>query len=353
MPECSHISLIPDRTRLFRVAIVTAVGLCGCEGAQSALDPAGREAEKIARLFWWMTGGAAIIWLTVVGLAIYAIWLAPRQHDRRRARLFIVGGGVAFPTAVLSVLLIFGLRLLPELLAPAPEGSLHVEVDGVQWWWRVRYPADWLAGGTRPRLSDGEERGPVELANEIRLPIGEPVQLWLRSEDVIHAFWIPSLGGKVDMIPGRTTRLTLTPTRIGRFRGVCAEYCGAAHSQMAFDVVVMERDQFDEWLEHQLQPAREPEGELSRRGAGLFVSRGCGACHMIRGTGARGVVGPDLTHFGSRTTMGAGLLSNDIVSVHRWLSEIDRVKPGVEMPSFHMLPEEEHRALAAYLKGLE
>lgn len=210
----------------------------------------------------------------------------------------------------------------------------------MQWWWRVRYPGD-------------ETNEAAELANEIRLPVGEPVQFLLQSEDVIHAFWIPSLGGKIDMIPGRTTRLTLTPTRTGTFRGACAEYCGESHAQMNFDVIVMERPEFNAWLEHQRQSVSEPNEPLARNGRDLFLSRGCGACQTVRGTNASGRTGPDLTHVGSRTSIAASVLSNEINDFHSWLTNSDTLKPGVLMPSFHMLPEDERGALAAWLESLQ
>jgi len=210
----------------------------------------------------------------------------------------------------------------------------------LQWWWRVRYPGD-------------ETNEAAELANEIRLPVGEPVQFLLQSEDVIHAFWIPSLGGKIDMIPGRTTRLTLTPTRTGTFRGACAEYCGEAHAHMNFDVIVMERPEFDAWLEHQRQPVSKQDEPLLQKGRELFLSRGCGACHTVRGTNATGRTGPDLTHVGGRTSIAASVLPNEINDFHTWLTDTDDVKPGVLMPSFHMLPEDERGALAAWLEGLQ
>lgn len=208
--------------------------LAGCSGRQSTLDPAGRDAERIADLFWWMVAGAAVIWLLVVGLAAYAIRVRRESHSPNAARLLIVGGGVVLPTVVLAALLIYGLAMLPELTSPAPAGSLKIAVDGEQWWWRVRY-----------QLEGGEA---VELANEIRLPVGEPVEFQLASDNVIHSFWIPPLGGKVDMIPGRVTRVVLWPTRTGVFRGVCAEYCRTSHALMQFPVVVMERDEFARWL---------------------------------------------------------------------------------------------------------
>ncbi|MDP1589551.1 MAG: cytochrome c oxidase subunit II, partial [Prosthecobacter sp.] len=203
------------------------LALIGGSGEQSSLDPAGREAERIAELFWWMTGGTVVIWLAMVALAFYAIHARPEAHTEKRARLFIIGGGALVPTVVLGGLLTYGLSMLPELIAKAPDGSLRIAVTGEQWWWRVRYLPP--------------EGGEVVTANEIRLPVGEPVQFDLDSPDVIHSFWIPTIGGKMDMIPGRQTRLVLHPTRTGTFRGVCAEYCGASHTYMAFYAVVMEK----------------------------------------------------------------------------------------------------------------
>ena len=213
--------------------------------------------------------------------------------------LLIIGGGVVLPTVVLSVLLVYGLALLPTLLAPAAASAVQIAVSGEQWWWRVRY----LPSNGHPEA--------VELANEIRLPVGERVQFHLHSPDVLHSFWIPSLGGKIDLIPGRHTRLALEPTRTGVFRGVCAEFCGTSHALMSFSVVVMEPAGFATWLAQQYAPAQPPVLPLAARGAELFLATGCGACHTVRGTPANGVVGPDLTHVGSRQSLGAGILPND------------------------------------------
>lgn len=318
--------------------IACALLLAGCGGPQSALEPAGHGAERIALLFWWMAAGAAVIWLIVVGLAFYAFRVQPGPHEKKAA-LLIIGGGAAFPTVVLAVLLAFGLAEMPGLLAPAPEGSLKIAVTGEQFWWRVRY------------LPPGRE--PFELANEIRLPVGERVQLVLESPDVIHSFWVPSIAGKMDMIPGRVTRLALEPTRTGTFRGACAEYCGESHALMSFHVVVQEREAFARWMERQGAPARPPAGARAARGRELFLANGCGACHTVRGTPADGVVGPDLTHVGSRVSLGAGVLRNEPGGFRRWIAGPEHVKPGVLMPAFGMLPPGELQALAAWLEELE
>lgn len=311
----------------------------GCSGIQSALDPAGREAERIARLYWWMVAGAVVIWLAVMGLALY--FGRPRQKSlsRRRANWIIIGGGAIVPTVVLAVLLIFGLSMLPALVAPAPAGSLQVAVSGELWWWRVRY-----------QTPGGE---PIELANEIHLPVGEPVEFRLESQNVIHSFWIPSLGGKMDMIPGRVTRLALLPTRTGVFRGVCAEYCGTSHTLMQFDVVVEEKEDFNRWLSRQAQPAGLPAEPVALRGQQHFLMNGCGACHAIRGTRAVGVIGPDLTHVGSRRNLAAGTLPGETADFRRWISRTAEVKPGAHMPKFDMLPPEVLDELALYLEVLK
>jgi cytochrome c oxidase subunit 2 len=319
--------------------VFVAALAAGCAGPQSALDPAGRGAEIIADLFWWMAAGAALIWLAVVGLTIHALRDRAEPHTAREAQLLIIGGGAVLPSVTLAVLLAFGLSTMPDLLALPPEGSLKIAVVGEQWWWRVRY------------LPPGGE--PVDLANEIRLPVGERVELQLGSPDVIHSFWIPSLGGKMDMIPGRRTRLALEPTRTGRFSGVCAEYCGTAHALMRFSVVVQEKQDFERWLARQAEPARPPAQPLVQRGQELFIRDGCSACHTIRGTTAAGVVGPDLTHVGSRESLAAALLPNDLDGFSRWLSGTEALKPGVHMPAFGMLPPEDLQALAAYLDALE
>ena len=304
---------------------------------QSALAIAGRDAERIADLFVVMTAGALIVWVAVVALAVYAI-RARDTYSQRAANLLVVGGGVALPTVVLGALLAYGLPVLPQILTPAAEGSLRIDVTGKQWWWRVRYVSD---------------RGAVETANELRLPVGQRVNLRLMSTDVIHSFWVPSIAGKMDLIPGRVTHLALEPTRTGVFRGVCAEYCGTSHALMAFHVVVMERDDFDAWLDHQAQPAQAPSDAEATQGEVAFITNGCTACHTIRGVASTGTIAPDLTHVGSRLRIGAGTLPNGAESLVRWIAQTDTVKPGVHMPEFRALPPGDLSALAAYLDSLK
>jgi cytochrome c oxidase subunit 2 len=317
-----------------------ALVLAGCDGAASALDPAGRGAADIALLFRIMAVGAAVVWAVVVAIALYAGLLNPRPHSRRTARWLILGGGVLVPTVTLAALLLYGLVLMPQLREPPPADGLRIDVSGEQWWWRVDYHVP------------GRD-APITLANEIRLPVGERTAFRLSSPDVIHSFWIPALGGKLDNIPGRTTTLVLEPTRTGTFEGICAEYCGTSHARMEFLAVVMEREAFDRWLDAQAAPARAPTTDLQRRGAQAFMTHGCAACHAIRGTDAAGRVGPDLTHVGSRLSLAAGTLPNDADAFRAWLAHPDGFKPDVLMPSFGMLPDDDLDAIAAYLESLQ
>ena len=216
----------------------------GCGGANSALNPAGEDAEKIAELFWWMMGGAVLVWVGVAALAVYAV-RARKDIDRERQAKSMILAGAITPVIVLVVLLTYGLRLLPVVRAPAPDGALRISVKGERWWWRIQY-----------QLPDGQS---FELANEIRMPVTEPVEFVLESDNVVHSFWIPSLGGKMDLIPGRVNRLVLRPTRTGTFRGMCAEFCGTAHAKMSFAVIVLSRPEYDQWFVNQL---RSTPGEL-------------------------------------------------------------------------------------------
>ena len=328
-----------DRAARCAAMLLCAVAAAACDGPQSALDPAGVGAARLAELTAALTVGAAVIWCATIGLALYATYGRREQAGRSTGLWLIVGGGVALPVVVLTVTLSYGLSLLPPLLPGSNDARREIEVTGEQWWWRVRY------------LVAGE--APVDLANELHLAAGEPVELTLSSDNVIHSLWIPVLGGKADMIPGRRIRLALEPTEPGVYRGVCAEYCGTSHALMAFRVVVHERPDFEAWLQRQRAPAAQPRSELAAAGAEGFLANGCGACHTVRGTEALGTVGPDLTHVGSRLSLGAGTLPNDAAAFGRWLALTDDVKPGVHMPAFGMLPADEIRALAAYLEELQ
>jgi cytochrome c oxidase subunit 2 len=310
-------------------AIALVPLLAGCSDSQSALHPAGEEAAGVANLFWWMTGGLVVVWTFVMGTAVYAVLGRNRPRTERFADLFILIGGLAFPTVVLAVLLVFGLSLLPAWGEDEPPDR-RVHVSAEQYWWRIGY-----------ELPDGSV---VESANELHLPAGATIEFVLDSPDVIHSFWIPALGGKMDAIPGRTNVLRLTPTKPGIYRGVCAEFCGPSHARMAFVVEVHEPAAFEQALLREAAPAAiDPKP---------FVRAGCGGCHTIRGVIEQSAAGPDLTHFASRRSIGAGTLDNTAENLRRWLLAPDRSKPGTHMPGYAMLEAAELDAIVAFLGEL-
>lgn len=317
-----------------RAVLLLPAALSGCAGVQSALDPAGVEAAALFDLLQMLLIGAVIIWVVLNG-AFFIARVHRGPMPRRFAEGLIIGGGIVFPSLGLGALLIHGLPFLTEL-RPTPEQPT-VRVTGEKWWWRVDYLT---------------ENGEVAAANELRLPVGQRTEVSLGSDEVIHSFWIPSLSGKMDMFPGRETRLALEPFRTGTFRGQCAELCGTGHALMAFPAVVMEPEAFEAWLANEALPAREPADEIALRGQALFLAEGCGACHAIRGTPADGVFGPDLTHVGSRLTIGAGTLPNTPEAFVTWIAETHAVKPEVDMPEYDVLGPQSLADLAHYLDGL-
>jgi cytochrome c oxidase subunit 2 len=293
------------------------------DGIQSALNPQGPDAALTAEISWVLFAGAAVIFAGVMALALYAVFAKRENAARLPARALVIGGGIVFTGATLFALLIYSLARSASL-HPAAEGALRIEVTGEQWWWRVRYPG-------------------FETANEIRVPVGRPVELVLRSADVVHSFWVPVLAGKLDMIPGRANVLRVRADRAGEYRGQCAEYCGGPHAWMALHFVAEEPAAYDAWVQRQRAPA------AARNG---FFEQHCGACHTVRGTPAAGRLGPDLTHVGSRRSIGAGLLPANAGAFAGWIASSQHLKPGNLMPSFPHFGGEELRALAGYLESL-
>ena len=281
--------------------------------------------------------GGAVIWSVVVALLFYAA-RKRRAHSEETAGRLILWGGAIFPTVVLAALLTYAVWLMPNVrpwFQDEDGGMRRIEVTGEQFWWRVRY--------------FGEDGAVLfETANEVRIPVGERVVFSLKSPDVIHSFWIPVLGGKMDMIPGRENRLTLLAEKPGSYRGVCAEFCGPSHALMAFTVRVMEPQAFEDWMAARQNTSGAGDGD----GLALFLRNGCAACHAISGTEARGTIGPDLTAFGERGSVGAGTLPNMREHLARFIRFPGEVKPEARMPHFSMLPDAEIERIAVYLEGL-
>jgi cytochrome c oxidase subunit 2 len=306
---------------------------------QSVLAPHGPHAELTAGLAWLLFGGGTAVLLGVVLAVVLAVRGSPRARRLLARDSTILAAGAGLPIVTLSGLLIYGLRLEVSLEENEPS-PLTVEVRGHQWWWHLRYL---------------DERGEWDFvtANELRIPTGQPIALRLESADVIHSFWVPALAGKIDLVPGRVNRLTLRATEPGVFRGQCAEYCGGAHALMAFHVVAEPPEAFEVWREQQRQPAGEPADAEAESGRAVFLENGCGVCHTVAGTRARGTLGPDLTHVGGRLHIVSGILRTHRGTFGGWVASAQRLKPGNLMPSYTALAGAELRALAHWLDGLE
>ncbi len=337
--------------------IAAGILAAGCSGVQSALQPAGREAAHIDALLVGVTVFCTLVFIVVCAAAGVALFGGRSSRARLANDRVVIGGGIVFPIVALSVLLALGVYVMSfggsagrgtglrlhvddaTASEAARESGLAIAVSGERWWWRVAYV-----------LPDGRR---FESANELRLPVGKPVPVLLTSPDVIHSFWVPRLAGKLDMIPGRVNTQTLTATEPGVSRGQCAEYCGGAHALMALYVVAVPPDEFSAWLAREAGPAAVPDGAGEQRGQALFIRYGCTGCHAVRGTGARGTIGPDLTHVGSRYSLGAGILPNDAAAFARWIRDNQHVKPENLMPPFEIFTDAELAELSAYLEQLE
>jgi cytochrome c oxidase subunit 2 len=324
------------------------LALTGCGKSQNSLDPQSHQARDIASLFWWMTGGAFIGLAVVVGLLLLAWKRANRrgagsdtEGEKPGERLgwtVVLVGGIAVPIVLLVTLFVVSnLFVIKTTEAPAANATERtILIVGHQWWWEVRYP------GTE-----------AVTANEIHIPVRTPVRVDVRSADVIHSFWVPELNRKIDTLPGSTNAIELYADNVGRYRGQCAEFCGLQHAHMGLWVYADPPDEFRRWLARQSQPAAEPSGSQASAGREAFLEGACASCHAIRGTSASGDVGPDLTHFADRTTIGALTLPNDRTALRDWIERSQHFKPGNEMPDFPKLGDTQLDALVAYLEGLK
>ena len=340
-----HQNRQPDdhsQARSFALLLLTAF-VAGCSGPQSALDPAGTEAQSVATLFWVMLAGAVAIWFAVMGLSVWATRIRPQAYGEKAGLQLIIWAGCVFPVVVLTALLVWGLTMMPVMRAEA--NGPTIAVSGERFWWRVAYGVE-----GEPGVYKKLPEGGTPSANEIWLPVGVRTELLLGSPDVIHSLWIPSIAGKMDAIPGRVNRLVVEPTKLGVYNGVCAEFCGDAHAQMAMRVVVVSEGDYDAYVKRQAEPITADAGNA---GFTAFMANGCDACHAVRGTEADGKVGPDLTHLASRRTIAAGTLPMSRDNVAAFITTTHRVKPGVQMPSYGMLQPDEIAAIAGWLETLQ
>jgi cytochrome c oxidase subunit II len=303
-----------------------------------SFDPVTRQGLSITNLFWLELAISGALLVLVFGVMVAALVRfrarpgdlddPPQVHGNRRLELI----WTATPAATLAV--IFGLVVLTMRTVDAAQANPEpLVVTGHQWWWQYTYP-----------------NHQVIAANELHVPVGQPLQVSLQSVDVIHSFHVPRFGWMQDLVPGKTNTMSILVERPGTFDGSCNQYCGLQHAWMRLRVVAEPTDQFNTWLAQQAAPAA-PTGS---RGEQVFQQNTCVACHTIRGlNGAAGTVGPDLTHLGSRATLGAGVVDNTPDNLRAWISNAQAVKPGVLMPAFSSLSRSDLDALVQYLETLK
>ena len=302
------------------------------------LDPAGPFAGPVVTVAWVLFVMAAVVMVVVLVALGVALFGPRRWRQRIGGERLVWVGGLAFPVVVLTGLLIYGLTVTARVSEAPRPGEMRVRVTGEMWWWRVAY-------------LDDQGREVIQDANEVHIPVGRPVVFELESADVIHSFWVPRLGGKTDMIPGRRNFMRLQADKAGTFGGQCAEYCGGPHALMGLVVIAHEPQAYAAWRAKQAQPAMAT--AMPSAGAAVFTEAGCGACHTIRGTESNGLAGPDLTHVGSRQTLGAGILPNNQGTLGGWISNSQAIKPGNRMPAYPVLTGQELRDVSAYLASLK
>ncbi|WP_346797469.1 cytochrome c oxidase subunit II [Halomonas sp. Bachu 37] len=318
--------------------------LSGCSGIQSALDPAGSAAQLIADLWWPTLIVATLVTVLVLVLLLVAVTRALRHRSARplssrQSRNLVIAGGIILPLSVTIPFALSSFSIGRTIHAPPPEDAMTIEVIGKRWWWEIHYLDE---SGNRIATT----------ANELHVPVGEPVRLLLKSDNVIHSFWVPNIQGKTDMIPGRENVTSLVADEPGVYRGQCAEYCGTQHALMAFLFVAETPEEFADWLERQEQPAAKPVTDREVWGQEVFADAGCADCHTIRGTRADGEDGPDLTHLAGRRTLAAATVPNRIGHLGGWITDPQHIKPESLMPSTELTPDD-LQALLSYLESLE
>jgi cytochrome c oxidase subunit 2 len=329
-----------------RAVWLLPLALAACSGAQSPLNPAGDQAASTYGLFGLMMWVCGVMYVAVMLFLGWSIWRA-RHRLADAPAIEPADRGLGRALWVWAVVIVAGLAVLAAgsflveraLSAARDREALQVRVTGHQWWWRIQYrdPASGMW---------------IETANELHLPAGRTARIELGSADVIHSFWVPNVAGKMDVIPGRANVIDVSPHRIGWFRGQCAEFCGAQHAHMAFDVKVDSPAEFSAWLASQARAATMPADPVISRGMAVVTGGPCAACHVVRGTAANGKAGPDLTHIGARRSIAAGTLPMSRGALQGWIAQPQALKPGTMMPAVSLTPADAD-AVSRYLVSLQ
>ncbi len=324
--------------------------VAGCRGQQSVMDPAGPQASRIEWLFWvvfWIALSAFVLVMLAFGRAAMRSGASKdepplpiiKEPPGDRAATVVVGLAVALTVIGLFSILALSAVTGAAAAGPTSKNPVTIQITGHQWWWEVTYP------NTQPDQI-------VITANEIHIPVGKPIVILTKSEDVIHSFWPPNVNGKRDLLPGNQTAYWMQVDKPGIYRGQCAEFCGYQHAHMGFRIVAESEADFSKWQQAQIKPAKDPSDAETIRGRAVFMSRACVMCHTIRGTDAGSRVGPDLTHVGSRQMIAAETLPNTRGALAGWILDPQGIKPGNRM-SPNPMPPDDLNALITYLQSLQ
>jgi cytochrome c oxidase subunit II len=316
--------------------------------SMSAVEPAGIQATRIDDLFWSYFDVSALVFVLVTGMLVIAIVRRKRSdapekrelsEDAMRAKSRAIGLATGMTVITLLVLLILSVATSRALASLGTKDAVVVDVIARKWWWEFQYPA--TVGGTH-----------FSTAYEMHVPIGRPVEVRLASRDVIHSFWVPSLHGKRDAIPGKSTSLVIQADHAGRYEGQCAEFCGTQHANMRFVVIAETEEQFKAWLASSIAPAVAPDDPVKLQGREVFHKSRCVTCHSIGGTDAFATVGPNLTHVASRRDLAMGTIPNSPGHLAGWIVDPQSTKPGTIMPGTPLEPDDLN-ALITYLGSLK
>ena len=343
----------PRRKLILLGLAVALLGLlAGCANVpHSTVLPKTDAARKIQDLYVFVFWLSVVVFIGVQGGLLWVLWrfrarpgheLPEQTHGNTTLEITwtILPAVVLVIMAVPTIQTIFALETDPET---SPDGNppLVIDVTGKQWWWEFRYP--------QYQLANGEV---LTTANEIVIPTGRTVSLRITSDNVIHSFWVQQLTGKIDAIPNHDNHLWFTAEEPGQYFGQCAEYCGIQHAQMRMNVIAMTPTDYQAWIARTSKPAELPD-DIATIGPETFTASGCPACHTIDGlAGANGKVGPNLSHFGSRTTLAAGIRQNTPEQLQAWITDPQAIKPGNVMPNLHVRPRDVE-VLASYLQSLK
>jgi cytochrome c oxidase subunit 2 len=323
-----------------------------CGGRQSAVNAAGIQAERLEGLWWLFFYVTGFVYVAVMAVLLIAFIRNRRadeatppdispdeQRETRIGNVIKAAVGVTIVTLFALMIISFRTGRAINTLSETPP-LVAIKVTGHQWWWEVEYQ------------DEATPSNNVMTANEIHVPVGQPVKLMLQSNDVIHSIWLPNFHGKKDLIPNYPTTFYFSADKPGIYWGQCAEFCGYQHAKMRFTVVAESPEEFANWYRAQQQTPPPPANDLEKRGQQIFTTSVCAQCHTIQGTGTNGRVGPNLTHIAGRPYIAAGSLQNTGDHLKQWITDPQAIKPGIRMP-MNQYSDDDMQALVTYLQSLK